>query len=123
MIPDQFLFLQHICKLLEHAVSLGYIVTFGEAWRPPEMQEIYKKNGKSKTLDSAHLNRLATDFNFFFTDGAKHKMCTAEEITPLGDFWESLDPQNKWGGRFKVKNKAGDLVPFVDAPHFERRRR
>lgn len=40
--------------------------TGGELWRSPEQQEIYFKTGRSKTMNSNHLRRCATDLNFFW---------------------------------------------------------
>ena len=64
--------------------------------------------GKSKTLNSNHIKRLAVDFNFFINGKLvydKHK------LAELGKFWESLNTKNIWGGNFKS---------FTDTPHFER---
>jgi hypothetical protein len=35
----------------------------------------------------------------------------------LGDYWESLDENNRWGGDFNGNDKKDG---FIDAPHFER---
>jgi hypothetical protein len=32
-------------------------------------------------------------------------------LAPIGAYWESLYPKNRWGGNFKS---------LVDCPHFER---
>jgi len=80
-------------------------VTLGEAWRPPEMQEIYLKQGKTKVRHSKHQDRLAIDLNLFI----KGKYITdPEKYHPLGEFWELLG--GIWGGRFEG---------FKDANHFE----
>ena len=104
---EQTAFLLDACKLIEYATAQGFEVTGGELWRTPEQQAIYVKSGRSKTLKSNHLKRLAIDLNFF----KGGELCSVEQIAPLGDFWESLNPLNRWGGRFsKLK----------DGPHFER---
>ena len=54
-----------------------------------------------------HLKRLAVDFNFFVNGKLTYNRVT---IAPLGDYWESLNPLNKWGGHWKK---------FIDVPHFE----
>ncbi|NBW52234.1 MAG: M15 family peptidase, partial [Betaproteobacteria bacterium] len=103
----QAAFLLDMCKLIQHATDQGFVVTGGELWRTPEQQKVYVQTGRSKTLKSKHLDRLAIDLNIF-RDG---KLCSVYEIEPLGDYWESLSPMNRWGGRFsKLK----------DGPHFER---
>lgn len=101
-------FLLDFCKLVQYATSLGFQVTAGELLRPVQMQEIYVKTGRSKTMDSYHIKKLAGDLNFF-KDG--QYICTKEAIAPIGAYWESLNPKNHWGGNFSN---------FKDVPHFER---
>jgi hypothetical protein len=88
----------------------GMLITEGEGWRPQEMQQIYFDRGMSNTLTSNHGRRLAHDLNFIkggtlITDKASLKV--------YGDYWESLSPENRWGGNFK-SFKSGDTG------HFER---
>ena len=116
LIEQQNLFLQDVQLLMAHAQELGYLLTFGEAYRTMEQQEIYLKSGRSKTMDSQHLKRMAIDFNIF----KNGKLCTREEIKPLGDYWESINPLNRWGGNWRGLVDAGKSN-FVDSPHFERR--
>ena len=77
-------------------------------FRTPEQQKIYYDTGKSKTMASNHLRRLAIDLNFL--KGGSLVMDKAQ-LAPLGTFWESLHPTNRWGGNF---------ASFTDVPHFER---
>jgi hypothetical protein len=105
---EQAEFLLHACKLIEYATAQGFMVTGGELARTPEQQAIYVKTGRSKTLNSIHLKRCAIDLNFF-KGGAI--IWDKETLAPLGAFWESLHPKNRWGGNFKS---------LVDCPHFER---
>lgn len=108
MIESQAAFLLDVCKLVQHATSLGFTLTAGELYRTPEQQEIYLKTGRSQTMNSLHLSRLAVDFNIF-RDG---KLCYDRKVlAPLGAFWESLHPLNSWGGNGKK---------LVDTPHFSR---
>lgn len=108
LVKEQSAFLQDFAKLLTFAFSGGFDVTAGELWRPEEMQKIYFKAGKSKTMDSNHLRRLAGDLNFFLNGKWVQDKAT---LQPIGDYWESLNPKNRWGGNFKK---------FLDTPHFER---
>jgi len=62
-----------------------------------------------KTMNSNHRKRLAIDFNFFING---HLTYDKTKIQALGDYWESLDEHNSWGGNWKS---------FLDVPHFERR--
>jgi len=120
----QQLFSRDIAKLILKAHSLGINLTFGEAYRTEDQQQLYyhgkticNNNGiitiindrkRSKTMKSNHLRRLAVDFNFFINGVLTYKHPL---IDKLGKYWESLSPLNRWGGNFKN---------FYDAPHFER---
>lgn len=108
LVADQAGFLLDVGKLVVYATSLGFEVTAGEAFRTPEQQQIYVRTGRSKTLASNHLRRLAMDLNFI--RGGK-LIYDAKALEPIGDYWESLHPRNRWGGHFSS---------FKDLPHFER---
>lgn len=110
MIHQQAAFLLDVCKLVQFATAQGFLVTGGELFRTPEQQAIHVKAGRSQTMDSVHLRRMAIDLNFITQEG---KLCyDREALEPIGDFWESLNTANRWGGHFRS---------FVDVPHFERR--
>ncbi len=100
MTLSQSIFAGNVSKLIRYINEQGYTCTFGEAWRTPEMAEIYAKRGTG-IKRSLHCERRAIDLNLFLegkylTDGNAHK--------PFGDYWESLDPRNRWGGRFNDGN-------------------
>ena len=105
---EQAAFLLDACKLVQYATEQGFKVTGGELFRTAEQQAIYVKTGRSKTLNSNHLKRLAIDLNFF-KDG--QIIWDKSVLAPLGAYWETLNPKNRWGGNFKS---------LVDCPHFER---
>jgi hypothetical protein len=107
-VNEQWEFLKDVALLIRKAEDLGIILTGGELFRTLEQQAIYLKTGKSKTAKSKHLERLAIDFNFFVNGQLTYDKKT---IQPLGDYWESLHPANRWGGSF---------TSFIDTPHFER---
>ena len=116
LVHEQAAFLRDFAKLIQEATQQGFIVTAGELLRPIQMQEIYVKERKSKTMNSLHLQKLAGDLNFFTPEGKY--ITTIESLIPLGKYWESLNPKNRWGGNFdKDWNKVDR---FLDAPHFER---
>jgi hypothetical protein len=106
---QQAAFLRDVAKLWERVWARGWDITGGELYRTAAQQEIYFKEGKSKTMNSNHLKRLAIDLNFFNPKGELE--VTKNGLQWIGDFWESLSPQNKWGGNYKS---------FLDCPHFER---
>lgn len=130
---QQRIFTRHIGCLIEHAYSLGIELTFGEAHRTQSQgllnyfgyEVIRSGNGiglrksrkLSNTLSSLHLDRLAVDFNFFVDGSLTYDFKT---IKPLGDYWESLDPLNRWGGDFNNNDMQDG---FVDVPHFERQKK
>jgi len=105
-VDSQWEFTRDVASLIEYAYSLGYKLTFGEAWRHVHMQKYYVAHGLSWTMNSNHRKRRAVDFNLFIDD---KYVVDKEPYAILGDYWESLDKKNRWGGRFN------------DAPHFERR--
>lgn len=109
LLATQSEFLLDFCSLIKYATDGGFLVTAGELLRPVEMQEVYVKTGRSKTMDSYHLKKLAGDLNFF-KNGVY--ICSVEELKEIGTYWESLNPKNRWGGNFSK---------FKDVPHFERR--
>jgi D-alanyl-D-alanine carboxypeptidase len=106
-ITEQAKFVVHVAYLIIWAFQNGYVITFGEAARTVEQQRLHFNAGRSLTMNSKHIDRLAIDFNVF----KNGKQCTAEEIKPMGDYWKSLDPENVWGGDWKR---------LVDGPHFQR---
>lgn len=112
---EQEIFASHAVRLIQKAWELGFAVRLGEVQRPIEMQQIYVNTGRSKTMNSQHIKKLAIDL-ILLRDG---KICTRAQIKPLGDWWEALDIKNRWGGNWRGLVDAGKSS-FVDAPHFER---
>lgn len=107
-VRDQAEFLQDVALLIQKAREMGFLVTGGELFRTVEQQQIHVKAGRSKTMNSLHMQRRAVDLNFF-----KNGKLTYDknDLAPLGKYWESLHPLNSWGG---------NGVRFVDTPHFSR---
>lgn len=105
-------FMRDLTLLYTEAYRQGYEIRGGELWRPTDMQKIYFETGKSKIMDSEHLNKCAQDLHFI-KDG---QICYPAS---LGKFWEGLNERNRWGGSWRGKIEAG-LSTFKDMPHFER---
>lgn len=104
----QFEFLKDLALLIQWCERKDYKVTGGELHRLPETQQLLKEQGKSMTTEGNHPKRLAIDL-MLFIDGQWQQ--DTEAYKPLGEFWESLNPLNRWGGNFsKLK----------DGVHFER---
>lgn len=109
LMQEQQAFLLDACRLIAFATKAGFAVTGGELYRTVEQQEIYMKTGKTKTMNSNHLKRCAIDLNFF-KDGVL--VYDKKVLQPIGDYWETLNKKNSWGGNWNT---------FKDVPHFERR--
>ena len=78
-----------VAKLIEHAYSLGYELVFSYAFRCIDCPV-----GKENSL---HKRCLAIDLELF-KDGVY--LTKTDDHQPLGEYWESLDSDNVWGGRF-----------------------
>lgn len=80
--------------------DLGYQVSLGEAWRPPEMAMIYENRGTGIS-NSLHTSRLAVDLNLF--KGGIF-LTKTDQYKEAGELWESYSNEELeccWGGRFK----------------------
>lgn len=111
----QEVFSAQVAQLINKAIEMKFGVRLGEVLRTPEQQKLYFNSGASKTMNSQHLKKLAIDLNLII-DG---RLATSKEIAPLGKWWESLDPLNRWGGSWRGAVERGESS-FVDSPHFER---
>jgi hypothetical protein len=130
LVSEQAKFLFDVGRLIAKIETSGLIATAGEFYRTPVqawinsqpagstlliqnggLKHYPEKVGGVGSAASNHCRRLAVDFNFFITPG-DIPTSKRELIEPLGAFWESLDPKNRWGGNFK--SRPGDLA------HFER---
>ncbi len=114
---EQSAFAEDVSKLLLKILDSGFDVTFGEAERTKEMQEIYFERGSSKTMNSMHLIRCAIDLHIF-RDG--ELIQDRQTLAVVGSYWESLSSQNRWGGSWRGLVESGAST-FVDTPHFERK--
>lgn len=104
---DQALFTEHVAMLIDYIFHNKYFCTFGEAFRTEEQAAWYAKQGKG-IKNSLHCKRLAIDLNLISPDGKY--LIDSKDYEKFGKFWESLDPHNRWGGRFTRP----------DGNHFER---
>ena len=118
---DQFSY--YVACLILFCRSNEVKVTFGEAYRTKDQQLLYRYGAglkddvgglkltprpiRSKTLKSKHLQRLAVDLNFFIKGKITYEK---EDLQFIGDYWESLDERNEWGGNFNG---------WSDSPHFQ----
>jgi peptidoglycan L-alanyl-D-glutamate endopeptidase CwlK len=106
----QWKFLKDVALLIAFIDREGYSASGGELQRTIEQQQMYVSTGKSKTLKSSHIQKLAIDLFIFSPSG--EWMTGKKDLQRFGDYWESLDPEYEWGGNWKS---------FVDTPHFGRK--
>jgi hypothetical protein len=111
----QSVFALNVSKLIAFAYGQGYELTMGEVLRTEAQQMIYVNMGRSKTVNSKHLQKLAIDLNLF-KDG---KILTMPaEYKPLGEYWVTLNSENRWGGDWDKDSDLNDET-FPDPGHFE----
>ena len=94
----QCMFAGMVAKLIVKAGELGYQITLGEAYRPPEQAELMAKQGKG-IKNSLHTLRLAIDVNLF-KNGTF--LTASKDYAELGDWWE--EQGGSWGGHFNDGN-------------------
>lgn len=82
-----------VSLLIQFAYTNGYEITLGDAYRDPRC------NYGSEV--SFHKKRLAIDLNLFRSG---RYLRSTESHRPLGEYWESLDHECTWGGRFDDGN-------------------
>lgn len=93
LVEEQDRFLGDVARLILHARERGFVVTGGELFRTPEQQAIHQRSGRSRSMDSQHLRRLAIDLNFFMQDGDRLSLCSDRvALRPLGEFWRRCPP-------------------------------
>lgn len=95
----RFCQMEHL--LISELYRRGYEYTKGDAYRDPRVHgAIGVKMGYGHPK-SAHKQRLAVDINLF-KDGVF--LTATEAHRELGEFWESLGSDHRWGGRFDDGN-------------------
>ncbi len=97
----QQLFTVNIAKLILYAEEHDYGLTFSDAYRDPRVHGEFGEKKSYSAARSVHKVRLAVDFNLFYagvfrTETSAHRK--------LGEYWESLHPLNRWGGRWNDGN-------------------
>lgn len=99
----QQIFSRCIGELIAYAYSKGYGLTFGDAFRDKRAFGDFGEKKLYAASKSVHKIRLAVDFNLFvegkyITDG------NHEAYQDLGQYWETLNDDARWGGRFDDAN-------------------
>ena len=94
-------FTEMVRQLLNFCYREGIKIQIDYVKSSYEEQKRLVETGKSWTMNSKHLLGKAIDLQIikdgkFLVDG--------EEYEILGKYWESLSPNNIWGGRWKNKD-------------------
>ena len=132
--PNQNIFSVNFAKLVLYASSLGYEVSIREVGRHQIIQKLYlgnevivtgwktfKQSPTSHAEYSYHLDAIAGDL-LLFKDGKWVQ--GLKSYLPLGQYWESLNPNNVWGGNWDRDGNYGEADNWeVDLVHFEFRGR
>lgn len=84
-----------LCDLIKWGNQEGLQIAIAEVLRTKEQQELYIKLGKSKTMNSKHLDGLGADL-IVYINGVYQPNKPAYE--KLGQKWKSMDTENVWGG-------------------------
>lgn len=87
----QSVFARMVAELILKALSLGFEITLGDAYRDPRCPYGSKS--------SRHRQRLAIDINLFYNG---HYLEGTEDHRSLGEWWEQQG--GIWGGRFDDGN-------------------
>lgn len=127
---SQWAYLQDEARLVHYISTTSFTAVGGERQRSYATQQQKYAAGlsKAKPGQSQHQVCQASDFDFIdetgkwlevpkksnFPDEVSYLLAIKvhkEKIKPFGDYWESLDPHNFWGG---------NIHGLYDPGHFER---
>lgn len=120
-------FCEYTAELILHAVNEGYRVAYGEAARSNEQAEINSIGYSGRERVAALLRPYFSHLADCIVDNGKasgvrnslHQLCLAvdlklfkegiyltrtEDYRSLGEFWEALAPDCRWGGHFSDGN-------------------
>ena len=86
-------------ELLVYIHLKGYQVRLGDLWGRETDRNL--NGSRTHKVGSQHFKRLAVDINLF-KDGVF--MSKTEHHKIFGEFWESLHPNCRWGGRYMDGN-------------------
>ena len=95
---QQASFARHVAKLIGHINDAGFTCTLGAALRNRGLGTNTIGCYSPAPPDSLHYKGLAIDINIFDPDGSR--LSDPSSYEEFGLYWESLNANNKWGGRF-----------------------
>ena len=86
-----------IAILITYSHCKGYGFTMGDGYRDPRVHGAFGKKESYSASYSTHKVRLGQDLNLFIDGewiaGGDHPVWRE-----LGEFWETLDKEARWGG-------------------------
>lgn len=88
---------------IQWAARNGYYLVLEEAARLPQATWGHAR--------STHKSRLAVHF-FLFSVQTGRFITNWTKYQPIGEFWKSLHPENRWGGDFTKGRSRRDAVHF-----------
>lgn len=103
LLEKQNLFCRLVAVLINEIQRQGYLVTFGETYRPKVTADWYAAKGIGIKA-SLHCLRLAVDLNMFRDTEI---IQDTAGFLPIGEYWEKLSTRDYtccWGGRFGDAN-------------------
>ncbi len=92
----------------------GYPVIRAEAWRPPEMIDLYVRRGTG-IRSSLHGLKLAEDYLRLLPGGGIS--WDIEDYRAPGERWKSMHPLARWGGDFTRRGSNGPDPFHVSLEH------
>lgn len=93
-------FAKYVGLLIGRIYEMGYECSLDWAYRPPEVAAYYATIGVG-IRSSLHTLKLAVDLNLFLNG----EWCRDEtHHRQFGEWWEKLNPELAWGGRFGDAN-------------------
>lgn len=120
----QFIFSKNVAVFL-HWLTVHHIKwTIGEVWRRAPTQKWLLKKGWTRVLKGQHTKKKAIDISVYVEDNLYVPLKNITEnyplILPIGEFWQSLHPKNRWGGDWMIDEEDNFKENgFVDIFHFE----
>ena len=99
---QQAIFSSNVSILIQYIFKKDMSCTFGDAYRSIEQAELNAARGIG-IANSLHCQRLAIDLNIFDRQG-NYLSSITPEYKEIGEFWESLNNANRWGGNFIRKD-------------------
>ncbi len=86
--------------------EMGWGVSIGDAFRDPRLHGHLGEKMAYGRKNSCHKLKLAMDLNLFKPDdnGIMRYCSSTEEHTLIGDKWESMGSDHRWGGHYNDGN-------------------